>query len=73
MTSVKTVNSEGKARYPITAVHILKCHGKSSLESELVDGFALNNTRASQAMPKVAHRHHELPLPPPPPWSMAVV
>jgi len=53
VTSVKTVNSEGKARYPITAVHILKCHGKSSLESELVDGFALNNTRASQAMPKV--------------------
>lgn len=52
VTSVKTTNSEGKARYPINAVHILKCHGKSALESELVHGFALNNVRASQAMPK---------------------
>jgi chaperonin GroEL (HSP60 family) len=42
VTSIKTVNSEGKARYPITAIHILKCHGKSATESELVDGFALN-------------------------------
>jgi len=53
VTSVKTTNSEGKARYPISAVHILKCHGKSALESELVHGFALNNVRASQQMPKV--------------------
>jgi T-complex protein 1 subunit alpha len=52
VTSVKTLNSEGKARYPINAVHILKCHGKSALESELVQGFALNNVRASQQMPK---------------------
>ena len=52
VTSVKTTNSEGKSRYPITAVHILKCHGKSALESELVDGFALNGVRASQQMPK---------------------
>jgi T-complex protein 1 subunit alpha len=50
--SVKTTNSDGKSRYPITAIHILKCHGKSALESELVDGFALNGTRASQQMPK---------------------
>jgi len=57
VTSVKTLNSEGKARYPITAVHILKCHGKSALESELVDGFALNNVRASSAMPKVKQAH----------------
>ena len=53
LTSVKSVNNEGKARYPVSAVHILKCHGRSALESELVDGFALNCTRASQAMPSV--------------------
>jgi len=53
VTAVKMTNSEGKARYPITAIHILKCHGKSSLESSLVDGFALNSTRASQQMPRV--------------------
>jgi len=56
VTAVKTTNAEGKARYPITAVHILKCHGKSALESELVDGFALNNVRASQQMPKVVKK-----------------
>jgi len=43
----------GKVRFPITAINILKSHGKSSLESKLVDGFALNCTRGSQAMPKV--------------------
>lgn len=49
---------EGKVKYPIGNIHILKCHGKSALDSELVDGFALNNTRASQAMPNTI-----LPLP----------
>jgi len=38
-------------KYPLSAIHILKVHGKSSLESHLVDGFALNATRASQGMP----------------------
>jgi T-complex protein 1 subunit alpha len=52
VTSIKTTNSEGKPRYPITAIHILKCHGKSANESELVDGFALNAVRASQQMPR---------------------
>lgn len=42
---------DGKTKYPIGNIHILKCHGKSALDSELVDGFALNCTRASQAMP----------------------
>ena len=49
---------EGKIKYPIGNIHILKCHGKSSTDSELVDGFALNCTRASPAMPNTV-----LPLP----------
>lgn len=49
--SVRTQTVDGKARYPVTAIHILKAHGKSSLESELVNGFALNNCRAAQGMP----------------------
>lgn len=40
-----------KAKYPISNIHILKCHGQSSHDSHLVDGFALNCTRASQQMP----------------------
>lgn len=49
--SVKTHTADGKIRYPISAIHILKAHGKSSTESELVRGFALNVQRAAQGMP----------------------
>eukprot|EP00697_Spironema_sp_BW2_P007963 gnl/Spiro4/22423_TR11054_c0_g1_i1.p1 gnl/Spiro4/22423_TR11054_c0_g1~~gnl/Spiro4/22423_TR11054_c0_g1_i1.p1 ORF type:complete len:551 (-),score=65.06 gnl/Spiro4/22423_TR11054_c0_g1_i1:65-1717(-) len=50
MQSVRTVNSRGEVKYPLKAVSILKCPGQSSETSTLVDGFALNCTRASQAM-----------------------
>ena len=39
-------------KYPLSAIHILKAHGKSSAESHLIDGgFAINATRAAQGMP----------------------
>eukprot|EP00611_Tribonema_gayanum_P002369 TRINITY_DN1173_c0_g1_i1.p1 TRINITY_DN1173_c0_g1~~TRINITY_DN1173_c0_g1_i1.p1 ORF type:complete len:561 (+),score=239.33 TRINITY_DN1173_c0_g1_i1:255-1937(+) len=38
-------------KYPVSAVHILKCHGQSSLDSQLIKGYALNATRAAQGMP----------------------
>jgi len=44
-------NGRKIVRYPVSAVHILKCHGKSGRESHMVSGFALENTRASQGMP----------------------
>lgn len=50
--AVKITSKDGsKAKCPIGNIHILKSHGKSAIDSELVDGFALNCTRASPAMP----------------------
>jgi len=52
---VKTITSKGKGKYPIKAISVLKAHGKSLKESHLVDGFALNCTKASQGMPSAVN------------------
>ncbi|KAL9111807.1 MAG: hypothetical protein Q9227_003866 [Pyrenula ochraceoflavens] len=50
MLSVKTTNQRNETKYPVKAVNVLKAHGKSSTESMLIKGYALNCTVASQAM-----------------------
>lgn len=52
MQAVKTKNHAGKDKYPVKAVNIIKVIGASQRESMLVNGYALEETRASQAMPK---------------------
>ncbi|XP_047067441.1 T-complex protein 1 subunit alpha-like [Lolium rigidum] len=49
--AVKTTNSKGEVKYPIKSINILKAHGKSSKESYLLNGYALNSGRAAQGMP----------------------
>jgi len=48
---VKAKDGKQRYKYPISAIHILKAHGKSSLDSHIVKGFALNACRAAQGMP----------------------
>merc|ERR1719473_1635460 len=53
LTSVKTESAEtGKAVYPIKAVGILKQHGRSFKDSQLINGYVMYGGRAGQGMPQ---------------------
>lgn len=52
ISSVRMINPQGKEKYPIKSINILKQHGRSMRESLFVRGYALNCTRASQGMPR---------------------
>lgn len=50
--TVKRTDKAGKVTFPINTINVLKSHGKSSKETMLINGYALNCTRASDAMPR---------------------
>lgn len=52
VSRVETKTASGQTKYPIGAIAILKAHGQSLRQSELVNGYALNCTRAAQGMPR---------------------
>ena len=47
MQNVKQIGIDG-AKYSVKAVNILKCHGKSILESQLINGYAIYTMRGAQ-------------------------
>merc|ERR1719271_1650923 len=52
MKAVKVVGQDGKMKYPVGQVNILKSHGQSCSESMLIpNGYALQTMRTSQEMP----------------------
>jgi T-complex protein 1 subunit alpha len=52
-----------KYKYPLSAIHILKAHGKSSTESHFIEGgFAINAMRAAQGMPIAVEGSVEEPV-----------
>jgi T-complex protein 1 subunit alpha len=53
VTSVRSQDeATGRVRYPVSAINILKAHGKSAKESRMLDGYALNLGRAAQVRPR---------------------
>ncbi|XP_063677374.1 T-complex protein 1 subunit alpha-like [Bolinopsis microptera] len=49
---IRFTNTRGEQKCPIKTINILKAHGKSVRESQMIKGYALNCTVASQLMPK---------------------
>jgi T-complex protein 1 subunit alpha len=50
--AVQFSGPDGQPKVPVNSVNILKAHGKSTKETMLIKGYALNCTVASQLMPK---------------------
>lgn len=53
ISMVKTTNPEsGKSVYPVKSVGILKQHGRSFKDSQLINGYVMYGGRAGQGMPR---------------------
>ena len=54
-SSIKLIESKTifGSKYNVKNINILKAHGQSSTESQLIDGYAVQTVKAHQLMPTV--------------------
>lgn len=58
-----SASAKQRYKYPLSAIHILKAHGKSAMESHFIEGgFAINAMRAAQGMPTAVEGTPENPI-----------
>jgi T-complex protein 1 subunit alpha len=62
-SSAENGTAKQRFKYPLSAIHILKAHGKSAMESHFIEGgFAINAMRAAQGMPTAIEGSVDAPV-----------
>lgn len=62
-SSAENGTAKQRYKYPLSAIHILKAHGKSAMESHFIaGGFAINAMRAAQGMPTAIEGSVDAPV-----------
>jgi T-complex protein 1 subunit alpha len=54
--NIKLTDKEAWQKFNPKSIHILKNHGKSLFDSQLINGYALMTMRSSQGMPLIINK-----------------